>query len=275
MQIGNGIDVAPSRTPDVDASHCASSGQAPNAAAQRRVARGARFGKRYENRRITDEESRVEGIVRIERLADRGDAAAFQPDPGRLSRDGRVGRIFVHAEQRFAWRALDSEHAREDDRVEDVIAHENRERLIIERRTRGEHRDAVLFPPFVVHVEVERESRGCFGDGERAHRIGVIAEDDVRVGDSGAVRGRKRPAEEWYSGDARQQLGVFGAVVKTIAIARRKNDGVANAAGAPIAHAADDCNGNAATAQHSCKRVSAFYRTGTRAAAVSATNSGE
>jgi hypothetical protein len=88
-----------------------------------------------------------------------------------------------------------------------MVAHQQRERLIGELTPGGEDRESVLALPMVVEVKMNTETVGYARARERADRRGVVAEDDVRVGDAGGARRTQRADQQRHAADRREELG--------------------------------------------------------------------
>ena len=161
LQIRHGIDVVPVGVADVDAPHQAQAGELADAAAERRVPGRARPIDRREQRRRADEHAGVERVVLREVLADRDDprrptCAPWSPRP-RSPASPAASRPRAATRPRAA--AIRSSRA-STARLEQVVAHQQRESPIGEPGARGEDRDAVLEMPVgivgEVHVQAER-----------------------------------------------------------------------------------------------------------------------
>jgi hypothetical protein len=99
-----------------------------------------------------------------------------------------------------------------------VIAHQEREASLRQGLTRGQHRDAVLFVPPIVDVELEREPGQRMPLHDRAHVVRLIADDDVRFGDAGAPRRRQRADDQRDTEKTGQEFRFVRAVVETVSV---------------------------------------------------------
>jgi hypothetical protein len=128
------------------------------AAAQCRVASGARRFQRREDRRLADEQPSVERVVRIERLADGTHAVAVEPYFRRFGCNPGSVRPPIDAQQRLVRRRHSIDEAAQRQRFEDVIAHHQRERLTIHSVLCSEDGQSVLLVPVVVEVKMQLQS---------------------------------------------------------------------------------------------------------------------
>ena len=198
-----------------------------NAAAQRRVTRRARAIDRREQRRRADEHAGVERVVRRagpcrSRRSGRRTSAPSWPRP-------RLRRAPAASRPRGATRPARPA----SERIRASTAASNRWSPISSANRRSTNRwraasteIAVLEMPVgvvrKVHVQAGREPALDGG----AQPVGLIAEDDLDVGDARVARGRERPEDDRFAEDRLKELGLPGSVVEAIAVAGGEHERV-------------------------------------------------
>lgn len=88
---------------------------------------------------MTDEQTGIERIVLLERLADRGNAIAFQSYFRRLSRCARVAEVVVDAQQYLVVGAGKRAQTAEHIRLENMVAHHEGKRPACDTAARRQH----------------------------------------------------------------------------------------------------------------------------------------
>lgn len=107
-----------------------------------------------------------------------------------------------------------------------MIAHEQREAAIAKPFAHSHHRDAVLEMPVRVVNEVHRRSVRRTALDDFAQLLRLISKDDVEGRDAGLDRRRQGPENEGPSEYRFQQFGLSRAVLESVPVTGREDDGV-------------------------------------------------
>ena len=185
---------------------------------------GARLIERGKNRRVADKETGVEGVVRLESLADRRHVCSRQSQFGRLGSHLGRRRLPIDAKQRLTLEARRRQQVAKHLRVEEVIAHQEREALAVELGSRGQHRQTILVMPVLVDAEIQRESFRRAGKRERANTISIESENEVRMSQARTPDRQQRSKQQRCTSDWCEEFGAVRGTSKAIAVAGCEND---------------------------------------------------